>query len=103
MNEFEKQVLKRLSKIEQKLGIIDYDPKNIPKKRNRLHEIVNSYAQDQNISYEFAWSDLYRMCKLYLHIDFVERAKNKHVRPIDYICGNGYVDRVLEVAREELL
>ena len=103
MTQGEKQILKRLAAIEKQLGITKSTPQSIPKRRRRLHDIVNKYCNTYDLSFDFAWMDLYRMCRLYMHIDFVERAKNKNVRPIDYICGNGYINEVIDVAEKELI
>jgi len=98
----EQQILDRLTAIEKRLGI-QSTTKDVPKHRRALHDIVAKYCNTYDLGFDYAWMDLYRMCRLYMHIDFVERAKNKNVRPIDYICGNGYLNEVIDVAKKELV
>ena len=77
-------------------------PEDVPRKRNQLRKLVSNYAKLYNLPHAYAWEDVYTECKAQMNIDFITRAKNKCVRPIDYICGNGYIDDVIRITRSIL-
>jgi len=99
---------KRLTAIEKRLDkkadieklLPDVKPKTL---RANLNEMIRSYSQKNEIDFFVVWQTLYKEFYYRNNCNIILRAKNKHMKILDYAEQEGILEDIMALALELFL
>lgn len=80
-------------------------PKVLPLQRTRrmeLNLLVRNYCELNQVAFQETWNEIYREFGMRSHMDVKQRAKNKKIKPLDYLESIGKIEEIYSVAYEML-